>query len=582
MANPFYSLIIPSTYEIKPISILDLEAKEAKVKTSLNGKQTIPVSKIYFKDKPTTFALVTHETITRDGFTLNKNVQTLDFSETAYIGNDALYNLAKYIEAPSFESTTNQWSAPKDSIKQRALDIHYGSNLSLDYYFDKFNRNGVDGFGGQTLLNAVAPLKIDIQDREVEDGHNAFWTSRNFTYAGETFGMMVYLDGQDRSAHNDQSHGVIASIDVLGHELTHGVIQYTANLKYQGESGALNESICDIFGTLVKAYSKDKNLEKRDWSWIVGEDFWPIRNMLNPEEHENPCAGTYQGPYWVNTEFLEYDNGGVHINSGVANRWFALATDGTFSQAKGSRGNQSITNPNGFTINIRGLGLHKTQGVIYRALNNYLHPNSDFSDARKATLEAAKDLTRRNVADAYPGVPKLTKSDIKQIKAAWDAVGVGGGTVPSKLQKATSNSDRINFQGDSGNNHFIGNSDNNNAKGKSGFDILDGHEGNDKLHGGSANDVLNGGPGNDRLTGGTGYDKFILSSGKDTITDFQPGLDRVIWDDGMVNIYASKTGYPVLEHLEGSTHLINVDFGDFIDKLAISTQGGILPLESQS
>ena len=582
MANPFYSLIIPTTYEIKPISILDLEPKKATVKTSLNGTQTIPVSKIYYQSRPTTHALISNETITRDGFTLNKNVQTLNFSEIAYIGDNTLYNLAKYIEARPFEDKNNRWKRPANSIEQRALDIHYGSNLTLDYYFDHFNRNGVDGFGGQTLLNAVAPLQINIQDREVEDGHNAFWSGQNFTYAGETFGMMVYLDGKGRTSENDQSHGVLASIDILGHELTHGVTQYTANLKYEGEPGALNESISDIFGTLVKAYSKDKNLEKRDWSWIIGEGSWPIRNMMNPEDHEDPCPGTHQGPYWVNTKLLAYDHGGVHTNSGVANRWFALATDGTSSQAQGSKAHQSNTNPNGFSTDIRGLGLHKTQGVIYRALNNYLHPQSDFTHARKATLQAAKDLTRHKVANTYPGVPKLTKSDVKQIKAAWNAVGVGGGILPSNLQTTKASEQDANFQGTSDNNHFIGNSDNNNAKGESGFDILDGHEGNDKLHGGSANDVLNGGPGNDRLTGGKGYDKFILSSGKDTITDFQPGLDRVIWEEGSISLHASTTGYPVLKHSEGATHLINVNFEDFVSSLATSTQGDIIPLENLS
>ena len=577
MSKLFQSWIIPPSIEIEPISILDLEPATATVQTSLNGIQTLPVSRIFYENKPTTYALVTHEVIERDGYVLNKDVQTLDFSNTIYNGSPQYGPLKAYIEAPPFEDSSNRWEFPDNSIQQRALDIHYGANLTLDYYFDQFNRNGVDGFGGQTLLNAVAPLQITAE-REVEDGHNAFWTGFNFSYKGQTFGMMAYLDGQDRGMGMDNV-GVIAGIDVLGHELTHGMTQYTAGLTYQGESGALNESISDIFGTLVKVYSKDKNLDSGNTNWKIGEGFWEIRDMKNPEEFNHP--GNYQGPNWINTT-AEFDHGGVHTNSGVSNHWFVLATDGTATGSGADENAQTYTNANGYTSKVRGLGLHKTQGVVYRALNNYLSPDSTYADARNATLQAAEDLTRKRVADAYPGVPRLTSSDVKQIKAAWDAVGVGGGLNPSKLKITRASDGIVDFLGNKKNNRFIGNDLNNKASGKSGYDQLYGFAGKDNLNGGSGNDVLDGGVGNDRLRGGKGYDRFILSPGRDKITDFTVGSDRVVWSEGKVIITESMDGYPILMHDGGETHLLNVEYDAFTSTrgLALSTQGLIEGVES--
>lgn len=567
--KPFTSYIIPSQFEATPISILDLEPTTATVETSLNGKQTIPVSKIFYENEPTSYALVTNEIIERDGFTLNKNIQTLDFSTIGYFKGDSYKQLASYISAPPFTSSDNTWNYPKDSIPQRALDVHFGANLTLDYYFDQFNRNGVDGFGAQTLLNAVAPLEINPGTREVEDGHNAYWTSLNFTYEGITYGMMVYLDGQNRGVMD--SSGVIAGIDILGHELSHGMTQYTAGLVYAGESGALNESISDIFGTLVKAYSKDRDFQSDDWTWTMGEGFFEIRDMKDPERFNQPSV--YQGLHWTNTNSL-LDHGGVHTNSGVPNHWFALATDGSSSGPHADSEDLSHTNGNGYTNTIRGLGLEKTQGVVYRALNNYLKSDSNFLDAREATLQAARDLTRQRVSDAYPGVPKLTRSDVKQIKAAWNAVGVGGGTKPSDLSRTEASEESPDFNGNKKNNEFVGNDADNTAKGKSGFDLLHGGDGKDRLFGGKDNDVLDGGDGNDLLKGGSGYDRFLLSPGKDKIKDFEPGVDRVIWD-GTVSIVSSETNYPILEHALGETHLVGTDYADFIGGIAHSTQGVI-------
>lgn len=567
---------IPPSFNASPISILDLEPAKATVETSLNGIQEIPVSKIFYLEEPTTYALVTYETIKKNGFTLNKRIQTLDFSKIVLDEQDDSLLLAGYISAPPFEDQSNEWQHRVDSIQQRALDVHYGANVTLDYYFEMFNRNGVDGFGAQTLLNAVAPLMIDTKEhRHVEDGHNAFWTGININYGGELFGMMAYLDGIDRGS-GEGDTGVIAGIDVLGHELTHGVVQYTAGLEYQGESGALNESMSDIFGTLVKVFSKDTSLDTDNWSWVMGEGFWPIRDMKNPEAYNHPA--TYHGKHWVNTE-VDFDYGGVHINSGVGNHWFALAVDGTAQSEDPIETPESrLTNGNGFVADVRGLGLNKMQGVAYRALTNYLTSKSDYLDARKATIQSAQDLTRQSVADAYPGVPRLTKSDVEQIKAAWNAVGVGGGQRPSNLITTEADSDRQNFLGSSSNDHYIGSIANDIAKGMSGFDLLYGKAGDDKLNGGKNNDLLDGGEGNDRLIGGPGYDKFILSPGRDTIIDFTLGGDRVIWDSSnLVSIKRSELGYPILMHQHGQTHLPGVDYEEFLTKgiLATSTQGPI-------
>jgi Zn-dependent metalloprotease len=284
------------------------------------------------------------------------------------------------------------------------------------------------------LLNAISPIMK--QNGERESGHNANWNG-SFQYDGKVYGMMKYYDGVARDKDTKELFGdvgLIAGIDVLGHEVTHGVTESTANLVYSGESGALNEGFSDIFGTNVKAAVEGLDNEKNpNWTWTMGDGWWPIRNMANPNEYGNP--DTYLGQFWESDPLI--DNGGVHINSGVLNYWYVLATEGSGNLGPGREtadlligSHESYTNDNGYAYAVKGIGMKKMQGVAYRALVKYLDSDSDFEDARKATIKAANDLTKAKVAKLYPGVPRLALSDVETVISAWNAVGVGGGFEP--------------------------------------------------------------------------------------------------------------------------------------------------------
>ena len=188
------------------------------------------------------------------------------------------------------------------------VDIWFNTHRYVDFLSEIVKRKGIND---DNLLISVA---------NVRDLDNAFW---NGSY-------MTYGDG-------DVLFYPLVAPDVIAHELTHGLIQSTADLKYQGESGALNESFADIAATSFEFFLYDKHednikhindmLGKPDWQ--IGEDNVRkgdnLRNMENPENGMSPQPSTYGGKYWVNTSSQE-DNGGVHTNSGVCNRLFYLVT----------------------------------------------------------------------------------------------------------------------------------------------------------------------------------------------------------------------------------------------------------------
>ncbi|RMF57727.1 MAG: T9SS C-terminal target domain-containing protein [Calditrichaeota bacterium] len=210
---------------------------------------------------------------------------------------------------------------------------------------------------------------------------------------------MTYGDG------DGVTFSPLVSIDVVGHEITHGVTEHSANLVYSYESGALNESFSDIFGEAIENYAAGSN------DWLIGDDIDisgnGIRNMSNPNEDGDP--DTYKGTYWATGSG---DNGGVHTNSGVQNFWFYLLTNGG-----------SGVNDNGFSYNVSGIGLTKAAAIAYRNLTVYLTTNSNYSDAYLGALDAATDLYGAGSAE------------YNSVSDAWDAVGVddsnaGGGSNP--------------------------------------------------------------------------------------------------------------------------------------------------------
>ncbi len=201
---------------------------------------------------------------------------------------------------------------------------------------------------------------------------------------------MTYGDG------DGISYNPFTCLDIVGHEITHGVTEHTANLVYSYESGALNESFSDIFGACISHFANPAG-----FSWHQGGAIsisgLTGRRMDDPNVFNDP--DTYQGDFW-HTSSADY--GGVHTNSGVQNFWFYLLTDGG-----------SGTNDNGEFYSVQGIGIADAARIAFRNLSVYLNNSSQFADARTFSIQSALDLFG-NCSDQVVAVTN-----------AWHAVGVG-------------------------------------------------------------------------------------------------------------------------------------------------------------
>lgn len=252
-----------------------------------------------------------------------------------------------------------------------AIDIHWGVSKSIDYYAEKFNRNSVDDDG--MVMFGLAHLGTKVE--------NASWTG----------GWMQFGDGNNTP---------FVSLGITGHELTHAVTQFSAGLIYQGESGAMNESFSDIFGVSIEFYA---GKDSKNDIWMLGDELYThgsLRSMSNPKEQGQP--DTYGGEFWIDPANVGYDNGGVHMNSGITNYWYYLL-------AEGGEGVNDLNN----SYSIKAIGLAKAEKIAYTTLTEYLSPSSNFSDMRQATLMATEDLYG------------LGSEEYKQVSNAWYAIGVG-------------------------------------------------------------------------------------------------------------------------------------------------------------
>lgn len=263
-------------------------------------------------------------------------------------------------------SNSTTWLNPK------AISAHFNASKAFDYYYTKHGRNSINNQGGNIISF------INVADPSTGQGmDNAYWNGRAIFY------------GNGNTAFKPLSGG----LDVGGHELSHGVIQNSANLRYSGESGAINESMADIFGCSIDSLD-----------WTIGEDVvklssFPtgtLRDMSNPHNGGSSFSdGSYQ-PMKVSEQYTgSADNGGVHINSGIPNYAFYLVA----------------------TTTTRG---HAEQ-IFYRALTQYLTRSSDFIDLRIACVQAATDL--------YSSNPDI----ITAVNSAFDIVEIiipeGGGGI---------------------------------------------------------------------------------------------------------------------------------------------------------
>jgi len=295
--------------------------------------------------------------------------------------------------------TSTDWGTSDPNEVSVAANIAY----TMNYYKTVHNRSSVDDAG------IIVPTVSHFGQNYV----NAFWS-------GGTPGYMAFGDGDGSTA------TCLATLDVCGHEVAHGVTQYTAGLIYKNESGALNESFSDIFGANVEFnfQADDRsgypNKKPGMADWLLGEDCMvsstAVRDMRNPANSATVGSGgeqpsKYKGKHWYTGTG---DNGGVHYNSGVQNFFYYLLCEG------GTGTNDGIS------YRVTGITITNARRVAYRALTVYCDKNTDYKAVRNAWISAAQDLN---------------PTWVSSVKAAWDAVGVGATGITSALSvTATRNS----------------------------------------------------------------------------------------------------------------------------------------------
>ncbi|HXH37138.1 MAG TPA: M4 family metallopeptidase [Thermoanaerobaculia bacterium] len=260
-----------------------------------------------------------------------------------------------------------------------AIEAFDGSGSTFDFYARTFFRNSIDGKGMRIISTIHYGQKFD----------NAMWDGK----------QMIYGDGDGKLFNR-----FTIARDVIGHELTHGVTQYTAALEYHDQSGALNEHISDAFGIMVKQYSLGLTASQSDW--LIGKGLLgpnvhgqAIRSMKAPgTAYDDPLLGKDPQPAHMRGYVTgSDDNGGVHINSGILNRAFYLS-----ASALG-----------GFTWVTVGR-------IWYLVLTERLWPTAGFQDFALATVVKAGELY------GIGGQVQMT------IAEAWSAVGL---PVPPSLMK---------------------------------------------------------------------------------------------------------------------------------------------------
>ena len=262
------------------------------------------------------------------------------------------------------------------SRESAAVDAQYGTNMTWDFYKNTYGRNGIFG-NGTGSYNRVHYGKNYV---------NAFWDGTKMTYG----------DG------DGTNYGPLTSLDVAGHEMSHGVTENTAGLTYSGESGGLNEATSDIFGTMVEFYAANAN---DPGDYLIGEEF-DLKKHLGFRRMDNPASDGSSLNCWSSTA----GSVDVHYSSGIGNHFFYLLSEG--SGAKTLNG-VSYNSPtcNGSTVT--GIGHDAAAKIWYRALTVYMTSSTTYAGARTATLNAAKDLYGQG------------STQYNAVAAAWSAVSVG-------------------------------------------------------------------------------------------------------------------------------------------------------------
>jgi len=332
------------------------------------------------------------ENATGTGKTLYSGTVSLDttLSGSTYSLTDAsrgghkTYNLKHTTSSGTgtlFTNTTNSWGTGAASSSTTdvtaAADAAYGAQETWDFYKNTFGRSGIknDGVGAYSRVHYGSSYV------------NAFWDDDCF--------CMTYGDG-------DSNTHPLTSLDVAGHEMSHGVTANTAGLDYSGESGGLNEATSDIMGTGVEFYA---NNSTDVGDYLIGEkidingDGSPLRYM------DQPSKDGGSADYW-SSSVGDLD---VHYSSGVANHFFYLLSEGSGSKTING---VSYDSPTYDGSTVTGIGRAEALQIWYKALTEYFTSTTDYSGARSGTLSAAADLYGSG------------STEYNAVAAAWNAVNV--------------------------------------------------------------------------------------------------------------------------------------------------------------
>lgn len=250
-------------------------------------------------------------------------------------------------------------------------ESYFGSGIVYDFFKKNYGRTSLDDKG----------MRLDSSVHYGQNYDNAFWNGR----------QMVYGDGD-----GELFHRFTKALDVIGHELAHGIIQFEADLVYQDQSGALNESFADVFGSLVKQYKKRQKAEEADW--LIGKGLFTrrvkgqaLRSLKDPgTAYDDPVLGKDPQPaHMKNYIKTEEDNGGVHINSGIPNKAFYETA-----------------------IRLGSYAWEKAGRIWYLALKDNLSQDATFQEAAENTLTVAGELFGQG------------SEEQRAVRQGWEAVGI--------------------------------------------------------------------------------------------------------------------------------------------------------------
>ena len=285
-----------------------------------------------------------------------------------------------------FKSTTEYWE-PTDETGD-AIGAHFGASSFYDLLMNKYNWNGIDGLGG--ALNSQVAIATD------GDLVNAYWD-------GE----------QAHFGKGDCNHGSLTTLNVVGHEFMHGVTQNTSDLIYFQESGAINESLSDIFGKALEYY-----YDPSSFTWELGisiiehPNAVPFRNMADPKSLGMPAE--YKGENYS-------DYADVHTKSAIGNRWFQLLVDG---------GNGNTEKDIPYSIN--PIGMDVALDIVWNTNRFYLLNNSTYKDFKEGSLEMTKNMYG------------MQSSEYESVENAW--IAVGGNSMGNVIYKTRLHASLFEFE----------------------------------------------------------------------------------------------------------------------------------------